>query len=157
MAELERQVESACCEFQVRAAEAAAAQAEGQRAAERATAAEQGLKASKVRQEETEAGLPASQANTEAALQEALVALEPKRAALESAQKALEAEWRARSEADQEVLMLRGQVMGMEGASARLRKQVARQAEDLSTLEASRVGAYLFCFLVVLIFPSACF
>ena len=62
---------------------------EGQHAAERATATEQGLEAVKVRQEETEAGLRASLANTEAALQEALAALEPERATLESAQKAL--------------------------------------------------------------------
>ena len=95
---------------------------EGQRAAERATTAEQGLEAAKVRQEETEAGLRMSLANTEAALQEALAALEPERAALERAQKALEAEQRARSEADQEVLALRSQVMGMEDASARLHK-----------------------------------
>ena len=120
--------------------------AEGQRAVERATATEQGLKAAKVHQEETEARLRASLENTEAALQEALVALEPERATLESAQKALEAEQRARSEADQEVLALRDQVMGMEDASAWLRKQVAQQAEDLSTLEASRIGAYLFVF-----------
>ena len=63
----------------------AAARAEGQRAAERAIAAEKGLKAAKVRQEETEAGLRTSLANTEAALQEALAALEPERAALERA------------------------------------------------------------------------
>ena len=43
MAELERRVEFACRESQVRAAKAAAMQAEGQRAAERATATEQGL------------------------------------------------------------------------------------------------------------------
>ena len=107
--------------------------------------------------EEIEAGLRTSLANTEAALQEALAALEPERAALERAQKALEAEQRAQSEADQEVLVLRGQVMGMEDMSARLCEQAAQQAEDLSTLEASRIGAFLFCFLVVLIFPSACF
>ena len=83
-------------------------------------------------------------------LQEAL-------AALERAQKALELEQRAQLEADQEVLALRVQVMGMEDASARLREQVARQVEDFSTLEASRIGVYLFCFLVVLIFPLACF
>ena len=100
--------------------------AEGQCAAERVTATKQGLKAAKVRQEETEAGLQASLANTKAALQEALAALEPERAALERAQKALEAEQRARSEEDQEVLALQGQVMGMEDASARLREQVAR-------------------------------
>jgi len=94
-----------------------------------------------------------SLANTEAALQEALAALEPERATLESAQKALEAEqraleveWKARSEADQEVLTLWGWVMGTEDTSARLREQVAQQAEDLSTLEASRIGAYLFVF-----------
>ena len=51
-----------------------------------------------------------------------MAALEPKRAALERAQKALEAEQRARSEADQEVLVLWSQVMGMEDASARLRE-----------------------------------
>ena len=113
MTELERWVESACRESQVRAAEAAVAWAEGQRAAERAIAAEQGLEATKVCHEETKAGLRTSLVNTEAALQEALVALEPEqsalaseRVALESAQKALEAEQRARSEVDQEVLAL---------------------------------------------------
>ena len=64
--------------------------------------------------------------NTEAALREALAALELERATLESAQKALEAEQRAWSEVDQEVLALRGQVMGVEDASARLHEQVAR-------------------------------
>ena len=49
MAELERRVESAYRESQVRAAEAATAWAEGQRAVERATAAKQGLEAAKVR------------------------------------------------------------------------------------------------------------
>ena len=47
---------------------------------------------------------------------------------------------------DREVLTLRDQVMRMEDASARLREQAARQAEDLSTLEASHIGAYLFIF-----------
>ena len=146
MAELERRVEFACRESQVWAAEVAAARAEGQRAAERATAAEQGLEAAKVHHEEIDVGLRTSLANTEATLQEALAALERERAALERAPKALEAEQRARSEADQEVLALRSQVMGMEDASARLREQAARQAEDFSTLEASRIGAYLFVF-----------
>ena len=85
MAKLERQVESACRESQVRTAEAVAAWAEGQRAAERATAAEQGLEAAKARHEEIEVGLQMSLANTEAALQEALAALEPERATLETA------------------------------------------------------------------------
>ena len=121
--------------------------AEGEHAVEQATAAEQRLEAVKVRQEETEAGLWTSLANTEATLQEALAALELERAALESTQKGLEVEQRARSEADREVLALRDQVMGMEAASVWLPEQVARQAEDLSTLKASRIGAYLFVFL----------
>ena len=66
-------------------------------------------------------------------------------------------ERKAWSDADREVLALRGRVMGTEDASARLREQVARQAEDLSTLKASCIGACLFCFLVVFIFPLACF
>ena len=55
-------------------------------------------------------------------------------------------EQRARSEVDREVLTLRDPVMGMEYASARLREEAAQQAEDLSTLEASRIGEYLFVF-----------
>ena len=46
------------------------------------------------------------------------------------------------------MLAPRGRVMGTEDASARLREQVARQAEDLSTLENFHVGTYLFCFLL---------
>jgi len=113
MAKLERRVESAHREYQDRAAEAAVAQAEGQRAAERATAVEQGLEATKARQAETEVELRASLASTEMALQEALAALEPERSALASEQVALESAWmaleaerKARSEADQGVLML---------------------------------------------------
>ena len=44
--------------------------------------------------------------------------------------------------------------MGMEDVSTRLCKQVARQAEDLSTLEASRIGAYLFVFSWCCFFPQ---
>ena len=83
-----------------------------------------------------------------------------KRATLESTKKALEVEWRARSEVNREVLALWGQVMETEDASARLREQVAqlreqvaRQAEDLSTLEASHVSTYPFCFLLCWLFP----
>ena len=78
-------------------------------------------------------GLWTSLANTEMTLQEAFAALEPERSALasewatlESARMALEVERRARSEADQEVFVLRGRVMGTEDASTQLRKQVAR-------------------------------
>ena len=63
--------------------------------------------------------------NTEVGLWEALAALDPERAALELAEKALEVERRARSEADREVVALRGQVMETEDASAWLHEQVA--------------------------------
>ena len=36
--------------------------------------------------------------------------------------------------------------MGMEEASARLREQVTRQAEEFSALENFRLDTYLFCF-----------
>ena len=71
--------------------------------------------------------------------------------------KALESERKARSEADQEVLALRGRVMGKEEASARLREQVARQMEEFSTLENFHVGTYLFCFSSCRFLASACF
>ena len=79
------------------------------------------------------------------------------RKALELAQKALESERKARSEADQEVLALWGWVMGTEEASARLREQVARQAEEFSTLENFHVDMYLFYFLSCWFLPSAYF
>ena len=44
------------------------------------------------------------------------------------------------------MLMLWGRVMGMEEASAQVREQVARQAEEFSTLENFRLGTYLFYF-----------
>ena len=127
-----------------------AVRAEEQRAAERATAIERGLKAAKARQVETEAGLQKSLADTEVVFQSFLETLEMER-------KALELERKARSEADQEVLALRGRVMGTEEASARLREQVARQMEEFSTLENFHVGTYLFCFSSCWFLPSACF
>jgi len=133
VAELEHQLESARRKSQDRVAEVTMAQAEGQRAAERATTAERGLKAAKARQAKIEAGLRTSLADTEVMLQESLEALESERSALVSeqnaldlARKALESERKARLEVDQEVLALRGRVMGTEEASARLREQVAR-------------------------------
>ena len=53
--------------------------------------------------------------------------------------------------------MLQGRVMGTEEASARLREQVARQAEEFSTLENFHVGMYLFYFSSCWFFPSAHF
>ena len=65
-----------------------------------------------------------SLADTKAVLQKSLETLESERNALESewnalesARKALELEQKARSEADQEVLVLRGRVMGTEEAN----------------------------------------
>ena len=74
----------------------------------------------KARQAETEAGLRTSLADTKAVLQESLVALKSEQSSLELTRKALEAEQRARSEPDQEVLALRGRVMGTKEANARL-------------------------------------
>ena len=76
---------------------------------------------------------------------------------LEAEQSALALEQKARSEADQEVLALRGQVMGTEEANARLCEQGARQAEGLSTLENSCLGTYLFYCLLCWFLPLACF
>ncbi|XP_066323711.1 uncharacterized protein [Miscanthus floridulus] len=73
--------------------------------AERAIAAERGLEA----------------AETEVALQSTL--------------ETLEMEWKARSEVDQEVLTLRGRVLGTEELNAQLHEQVTRQEEGLSILE----------------------
>ena len=76
---------------------------------------------------------------------------------LEMERNALESERKARSEADQEVLALRGQVMGTKEVSARLREQVARQAEEFSTLENFCHGTYLLYCLLSWFLPSACF
>ena len=67
----------------------------------------------------TDAALQKSLADTEAVLQRSLETLDRE-------QKALESEQKARSEADQEVLTLRGRVMGTEEVNARLREQVTR-------------------------------
>ena len=91
--ELERQLESARCKSQDQAAEAT-----GERVVEllvvgQATAAERGLNVVKVHLAETEV-------------------------VLKKSLEALETERRARSETDQEVLTLRGQVLGVEESNA---------------------------------------
>ena len=108
MAELERQLASAHRESQIRAAEATVEWAEGHHAADRATAAEQGLGVAKAHQAETEAGLRKSLADIEATLQKSLETLESERNALESERNDPESARKARSEADQEVLVLQG-------------------------------------------------
>ena len=72
---------------------------------------------------------------------------------MDTKQKVLGSERKAWSKADQEVLVLRGRVMGMEEANARLREQVTRQEEGLSILENTHLGMYLFCFRHVGFFP----
>ena len=76
---------------------------------------------------------------------------------LEMERNALESERKAGSEADQEVLALRGRVMGIEEANTRLCEQVTWQKEGLSILENAHLGMYLFCFLACWFLPLACF
>ena len=90
------------------------------RAVERATATERELDAMKVHL-----------AETEVALQKSL--------------EALEAEQKARSDAEQEVVALRGRMLGAEESNTRLVEKVTRQEEGLSILESAHLGMYLFC------------
>ena len=53
-------------------------------------------------------------------------------------------ERKARSEADREVRVLRGQVLGVEESNARLLKKVTQQEEGLSILKGTYLGMYLF-------------
>ena len=50
----------------------------------------------------------------------------------------------AQSKVDQEVLTLRGQVLGAEESNARLLEKLTQQEEELSSLEGTRLGMYLF-------------
>ena len=99
--ELECQLESTLCESQDWAAKAIGAWVVELLMAERATAAERGLDAAKVHQVET-------------------------KAALQKSLEALEMERKAQSEANREVLVLWGQVLGTEESNARLLEKVTR-------------------------------
>ena len=57
---------------------------------------------------------------------------------------ALEVERKARSDAEQEVVAFRGQVLGVEESNARLLERVTRQEEGLSILKSAHLGTYLF-------------
>jgi len=109
-------MESAHRESQDRVAEATEVRAAELLAMEQATTTERGLATTKVHQveieEETKAALQKSLAETEVALQSSLEALDLER--------------KARSEVDQEVLALWGQVLGTEESNARLREQVTQ-------------------------------
>ena len=58
----------------------------------------------------------------------------------------LEMERKAWTEANQEVIVLRGWVLGTEELNARLLEQVTRQEEGQSILENNHLGTYPFCF-----------
>ncbi|XP_066379484.1 uncharacterized protein [Miscanthus floridulus] len=98
-----------------RAAKVSEVRAAEQLTAKRATAVEQGLEAAMHQK---------SLADTKATLQGALETSEVEWSALASEQK-------ARSEVNQEVLTLRGQVMGTEEANTRLREQLGGKVESL--------------------------
>ena len=90
------------------------------RAVKRVTVAEQKLDAAK-----------AHLAETEAALKKSL--------------EALEAERKARSDAEREVIVLRGQMLGVEESNTWILERVTQQEEGLSILKSACLGTYLFC------------
>ena len=53
-------------------------------------------------------------------------------------------EQKARSDVEQEVAALQGQMLRAEESNARLLERVTRQEEGLSILESTRLGMYLF-------------
>ena len=65
-------------------------------------------------------------------------------AALRKSLEALEAERKAWSDAEREVIMLRGQMLGAEESNSRLLERVTRQEEGISILESVCLGTYLF-------------
>ena len=117
---LRHELESAHYESQDWVAEAIGARAVKLRAVERATAAEQKLDAVKAHLSETEA---------------------VHRKSLE----ALEVGRKSRSDAEREVVMLRGQMLGAEESNTRLLDRVTSQEEGISILESARLSTYLFC------------
>jgi len=117
--ELRHQLESARRESQDRAPEVTGARVAELHAVERAIAAERELDAAKVHLVETKA-----------ALQKSLEALEEER--------------KAQSDAEQEVVALRGQMLGVEESNARLLERVTQQEEGISILKSACLGTYLF-------------
>ena len=77
-------------------------------------------------------------------LNAAKVHLAETKAALQKSLEALETERKAWSKVEQEVVTLRGQVLGAEESNARLLEKVTRQEEGLSILESTHLGMYLF-------------
>ena len=63
---------------------------------------------------------------------------------LQKSLEVLEVERKARLDAEQEVVALRGQMLGVEESNARLLERVTRQEEGLPILESARLGMCLF-------------
>ena len=57
----------------------------------------------------------------------------------------LEAEQKAWSDAEQEVIVLRGQMLGAEESNTRLLERVTSQEEGLSIHKSACLSTYLFC------------
>ena len=66
-------------------------------------------------------------------------------AALRRSLEAIEAERKAKSDAEQEVVALQGQMLRAEESNTRLLERVTSQEEGLSILESAHLGTYLFC------------
>ena len=66
-------------------------------------------------------------------------------ATLRKSLEALEAERKARSDAEWEVIVLRGQMLRVEESNARLLERMTRQEKGLSILESTHLCTYLFC------------
>ena len=66
-------------------------------------------------------------------------------ATLRKSLEALEAERKAWSDAEQAVVVLRGQMLRAEKSNTRLLERVTSQEEGLSILESACLGTYLFC------------
>ena len=65
-------------------------------------------------------------------------------AVLQKSLEALKVERKARSDAEQEVVELRGQMLRVEESNTRLLERVTQQEEGLSILESTHLGTYLF-------------
>ena len=63
---------------------------------------------------------------------------------LQKSLEALKVERKAWSDAEQEVVVIRGQMLGAKESNARLLERVTRQEEGLSILESACLGTYLF-------------
>ena len=82
---------------------------------------------------------------TEHKLDEAKAHLVETEAALRKSLEALKVEQKPCSDAERNVVVLRGQMLGAEESNTRLLERVTSQGEGLSILESARLSTYLFC------------